>query len=82
MISQRQWRQLSNARSKGEYQFVKKPKTDTEKNNPTNLDNNNPNPDYDKPDGPSWYWNNNSDNNISDSDEGRNNISGYNSESD
>lgn len=53
MISQRQWRQLSNARSKGEYQFVKKPKTDTEKNNPTNLDNNNPNPDYDKPDGPS-----------------------------
>ena len=82
MVSKRRSRQLSNARAARQYQSVKKPRTDTEKSNPTNLDDNEPSSDDDEPEGPSWYWNNSSDDGISDSDEEGNDIPGYNSESD
>ena len=82
MVSKRRSRQLSNARAARQYQSVKKPRTDTKKSNPTNLDDNEPSSDDDEPEGPSWYWNNSSDDGISDSDEEGNIIPGYNSESD
>ena len=82
MVSKRRSRQLSNARAARQYQSIKKPRTGTAKSNPTNFDDNEPSSDDDEPEGPSWYWNNSSDDGISDSDEGGNDIPGYSSESD
>ena len=82
MVSKQHSRQLSNARVVHRYQSVKKLEIDTKKSNPTNLDNSEFSSDDDKPEEPSWYWKNSSDNEISDSNEEGNDIPGYNSESD
>lgn len=65
-----------------QYQCVKKPKTDTKKTNATNLNNNEPSSNDDKLEVSSWYQNNSLNDEISNSDEEKNDISGYDSESD
>lgn len=82
MVSKQRSRQLSNAQVAHQYQFIKKPRTDTKKSNLTNLNNNKPSSNDNKPEKPSWYQNNSLDNEISDFDQKENIIPDYNSKSD